>query len=163
LVSNKLTMGRRESDRRDSLVARLAALRDDDRLTSAIVREAARAAGVHERTVWRWLAAGRYEPGKRTGWRATPAAVEAAEAVIEQRREAAREMGRRKAAASRKARTRIAPLTATGPVQDITAIIGDGRRREPSLSNARTDQALRVLGLADRLNTAIPSAREAET
>jgi putative transposase len=39
---------------------------------------------------------------------------EQAEAVIAQRREAAREMGRRKAAASRKARTRIAPLTATG-------------------------------------------------
>ena len=41
-----------------------------------------------------------------------------ADAVIEQRRAAAHEMGRRKAAASRKARTRIAPLTATGAVQE---------------------------------------------
>jgi putative transposase len=47
---------------------------------------------------------------------------EQADALIAQRREAAREMGRRKAAASRKARARIAPLTATGTVQDITAI-----------------------------------------
>ena len=38
---------------------------------------------------------------------------EQADGVIAQRRQAAQEMGRRKAAASRKARTRIAPLTAT--------------------------------------------------
>ena len=29
------------------------------------------------RSVWRWLATGAYEPGKRTGWQMTPAAVEA--------------------------------------------------------------------------------------
>jgi putative transposase len=84
---------------------------------------------------------------------------EQAEAVIAQRREAARKMGRRKAAASRKARTRIAPLTATGSVQDITAIIS-GRRAEPAVENRRTDEALRVLGLGDRLNTVIPPAQE---
>jgi putative transposase len=57
---------------------------------------------------------------------------EQAEAVIAQRREAAREMGRRKAAASRKARARIAPLTATGTVQDITAIVPDRARDQES-------------------------------
>ena len=74
---------------------------------------------------------------------------EQAEAVIAQRREAAREMGQRKAAASRKARTRIAPLTATGTVQNITAITGNrGRRRQPSFSDEQTSQALSALGLA---------------
>jgi putative transposase len=33
--------------------------------------------GVGERSVWRWLAAGEYGPGKRSGWRMTPEAVEA--------------------------------------------------------------------------------------
>jgi hypothetical protein len=61
---------------------------------------------------------------------------EQAEAVIAQRREAAREMGRRKAAASRKARARIAPLTATGTVQDITAIVRDRGRH---LNSAQRD------------------------
>ena len=51
---------------------------------------------------------------------------EQAEGVIAQRREAAREMGRRRAAASRIARTRIAPLTANGTVQDITACTHNG-------------------------------------
>lgn len=82
---------------------------------------------------------------------------EQAEAVIRQRREAVREMGRRKAAASRKARTRIAPLTATGVIQDITPVISARPKRDPALENQRTDKALGVLGLADRLNTAIPA------
>jgi putative transposase len=81
---------------------------------------------------------------------------EQAEAVIRQRREAVREMGRRKAAASRKARTRIAPLTATGAIRDITPIISTRPKGDPALENQRTDKALRVLGLADRLNTTIP-------
>jgi putative transposase len=82
---------------------------------------------------------------------------EEAEAVIQARREAAREMSRRKAAASRKARTRIAPLTATGTVQDITAITRDRRdKRDAALSNQQIDAALRVLGLGDQLNTVIP-------
>lgn len=84
-----------------------------------------------------------------------------ADAVIEQRREAAREMGRRKAAASRKARTRIAPLTATGAVQDISAITnGRGSAPERRPSDEQTGELLHVLGLADRLNTAIPPAKE---
>ena len=86
---------------------------------------------------------------------------EQAEGVIAQRREAAREMGRRRAAASRIARTRIAPLTANGTVQDITACTHNGRQSGPTVENERTDQALRVLGLGDRLNTVIASAREA--
>jgi len=89
---------------------------------------------------------------------------EQAEAVIEQRREAAREMGRRKAAASRKARTRIAPLTATGTVQDITAIVAD---RAGQLDSARRDaekgELLEILGLGEQLNKPIPpSAGEQE-
>ncbi len=88
---------------------------------------------------------------------------EQAEAVIRQRREAVREMGRRKAAASRKARTRIAPLTATGAIRDITPIISTRPKGDPALENQQTDKALRVLGLADRLNTTIPPPpREAE-
>ena len=56
---------------------------------------------------------------------------EESEAVIQARREAAREMSRRKAAASRKARNRIAPLTATGtvhpsPPSSATAAGGTG-------------------------------------
>ena len=58
-------------------MARLSALRDDGRLTSAIVRAVARSAGVHERTVWRWLAAGEHEPVRRAGWRTTQTAMEA--------------------------------------------------------------------------------------
>jgi putative transposase len=82
---------------------------------------------------------------------------EEAEAVIQARRQAAREMSRRKAAASRKARTRIAPLTASGTVQDITAVTGDHRRkRHAAPSNEQVDAALRVLGLGDQLNTVIP-------
>lgn len=83
---------------------------------------------------------------------------EESEAVIQARREAAREMSRRKAAASRKARTRIAPLTATGTLQDITAITRDRRaKRDAALSNKQVDTALRVLGLDDQLNTVIPT------
>ena len=66
-------------------------------------------------------------------------------------------MGRRKAAASRKARTRIAPLTATGAIQDITPIISARPTTRAGVENQRTDEALRVLGLADRLNTTIPA------
>jgi hypothetical protein len=83
--------------------------------------------------------------------------------VIQARREAAREMSRRKAAASRKARTRIAPLTATRTVQDITAITRDRRgKRDAALSNEQVDAALRLLGLGDQLNTVIPTRRTAD-
>jgi putative transposase len=87
---------------------------------------------------------------------------EQAEAVIEQRREAAREMGRREAAASRKARARIAPLTATGTVQEITGIVAD-RSREPEQRDAETGELLDLLGLGDRLNKPIPPAGELES
>ena len=86
---------------------------------------------------------------------------EQAAAVIEQRREAAREMGRRKAAASRKARARIAPLTATGTVQDITATVR-GRHSDAAQRDAQTGELLRVLGLADLLNKPIAPVRERE-
>jgi putative transposase len=87
---------------------------------------------------------------------------EQADAVIAQRREAAREMGRRKAAASRKARTRIAPLTATGTVQDITAIVRDRAHDQESMRrDAESGELLEILGLAGQLNKPIPpSAQE---
>jgi putative transposase len=84
---------------------------------------------------------------------------EQAEAVIAQRREAAREMGRRKAAASRKARARIAPLTAGGTVQDITAIVRD-RDHDAAKRDAETGELLEILGLADQLNKPIPPSSQ---
>jgi putative transposase len=89
---------------------------------------------------------------------------EQAEAVIAQRREAALEMGRRKAAASRKARTRIAPLTATGTVQDITAIVRDlAGNLDSAQRDAEKGELLEILGLAEQLNKPIlPSAGELE-
>jgi putative transposase len=89
---------------------------------------------------------------------------EQADALIAQRREAAREMGRRKAAASRKARARIAPLTATGTVQDITAIVRDRAHDHGSARHdAESGEPLEMLGLAGQLNKLIPpSALERE-
>ncbi len=78
-------------------------------------------------------------------------------AVVDARREAAREMGRRKAAASRKARARIAPLTASGTVQDITAVVrGRDPAAELSRRDAETGELLELLGLAEQLNKPIP-------
>jgi putative transposase len=84
-----------------------------------------------------------------------------ADAVIEQRRAAAREMGRRKAAATRKAKTRIAPLTATGTIAEITAT-GRARARDsdPARRDAQTGELLHMLGLADRLNKPVGPSRE---
>ena len=42
-----------------------------------MVRAAAESLDVGERSVWRWLAAGEYEPGRRTGWTTTGAAIDA--------------------------------------------------------------------------------------
>jgi putative transposase len=41
------------------------------------VRSAAESLGVSERSVWRWLTVGVYEPGWRVGWRTTEEAIEA--------------------------------------------------------------------------------------
>jgi hypothetical protein len=73
-------------------------------------------------------------------------------------------MGRRKTAASRKARTRIAPLTATGTVQDITAIVCDrAHDHESARHDAESGELLEILGLAGQLNRPIPpSAQERE-
>ena len=72
-------------------------------------------------------------------------------------------MGRRKAAASRKARARIAPLTATGTVQDITASSSSATRSEARGARGgcgEQGELLQILGLADQLNKPIPpSAR----
>lgn len=82
---------------------------------------------------------------------------EEAEAVVGQRRQAALEMGRRKAAATRKARTKIAPLTGSTPIQEITVITKRGTQRpERGPTEEQTGRLLDLLGLSDRLNTAIP-------
>jgi putative transposase len=82
---------------------------------------------------------------------------EDAEAVIAARQEAAREMGRRKATASRRARARTAPLTGNTVVGDITVIT---RRDKPlarrGLTDAASNQLLEMLGLADELNKPAP-------
>ena len=78
---------------------------------------------------------------------------EDAAAVLEQRQEAAREMGRRKAAATRKARARAEPLTGDIAVADITVVTRRSRRdaeRQPN--DKRSNAVLRVLGLSDELN-----------
>jgi putative transposase len=64
-------------ERRQAVVSRLVALRAEGRLHRAMVRAAAESLDVGERSVWRWLAAGEYEPGSRTGWTTTGAAIEA--------------------------------------------------------------------------------------
>ncbi len=64
-------------ERRQAVVVRLADLRRDGRLTAESVRAAAASLGVHPRTVWRWVAAGRYEPARRERGRLTDEAVEA--------------------------------------------------------------------------------------
>ena len=64
-------------EHRQAVVSRLLALRVSDRLHSAAVRAAAECLGVCERSVWRWLVAGGYDPSWKTGWRVTPDAVEA--------------------------------------------------------------------------------------
>lgn len=55
-------------EQRETLVARLVELRQLGRLTTADVRQAARAVGAGERTVWGWVRAGAYVPRRRTGW-----------------------------------------------------------------------------------------------
>jgi hypothetical protein len=64
-------------ERRQAVVSRLLALRDAGKLRSAMVRSAAESLDVSERSLWRWLTAGAYEPDWRIGWRTTEEAVEA--------------------------------------------------------------------------------------
>ncbi|MGI8846350.1 MAG: Mu transposase C-terminal domain-containing protein, partial [Thermoleophilaceae bacterium] len=86
---------------------------------------------------------------------------EQSEAVILERRAAAREMGRRKAAASRKARTRIAPMTGTSDVEETAVITSRTAVLESqSPSDQQTGELLHILGLADQLNTAVPAQRD---
>ncbi len=95
----------------------------------------------------------------RDGWLCTAypqgqLSPEDASAVVEQRHQAAVEMGRRKAAASRKARARTAPLTGHTEANDITVVT---RRSSGSpkrgLTDERSTELLKMLGLADELNT----------
>jgi transposase InsO family protein len=76
-VHSLLHMRAEVVERRQAVVARLLALRADGRLESQVVRAAAESLGVTERTVWRWLAPGAYDPRWRLGWRTTEEAVEA--------------------------------------------------------------------------------------
>jgi putative transposase len=78
---------------------------------------------------------------------------EEAEAVIEERQVAAREMANKKARAVRKARPRTAPLTGTTDVTDIRVIsANESSKKRRALSDGRSDQLLKLLGLSDQLN-----------
>jgi putative transposase len=66
-----------------------------------------------------------------------------------------REMGARRAAATRERSRRLAPVTATSGIEELPAR-KSAKRRPPELSNARIDAVLRLHGLHDRLNTALP-------
>jgi hypothetical protein len=77
LFSVSLYMRAEVVERRQAVLSRLIVLRADGRLNGEVVCAAAESLGVGERSVWRWLAAGEHEPGKRSRWRMTPAAVEA--------------------------------------------------------------------------------------
>lgn len=65
-----------EREFRAALVARLVAAAESGALSGRLVREAAVAAGVSERTVWRWVRAGGYAPPCRAGWRLSEHALE---------------------------------------------------------------------------------------
>jgi hypothetical protein len=66
-------------------------------------------------------------------------------------------MGRRKAAASRKARARTAPLTGKTEVNDISIVTRrSAQRPQRGLSDKRSDELLKMLGLADQLNKPAP-------
>jgi hypothetical protein len=77
LFSVSLYMRAEVVERRHAVLSRLIQLRADGRLNGEVVHAAAESLGVGERSVWRWLAAGGYDPGKRSRWRMTPAALEA--------------------------------------------------------------------------------------
>jgi putative transposase len=84
-------------------------------------------------------------------------APEDAADVVEERQKAAREMGRSKAAASRKARARTAPLTGKTEVNDISIVTRrSAQRPQRGLSDKRSDELLKMLGLADQLNKPAP-------
>jgi putative transposase len=61
---------------RQAIVARLLALRAHGPVPSTLVRQAAQAAGVSERTVWGWLRDGAYAPRRRSGYRLSDEARE---------------------------------------------------------------------------------------
>lgn len=98
----------------------------------------------------------------RDGWLCTAhpqgqLAPEDAAAVVEERHRAAREMGRRKAAASRKARARTAPMTGRTEAKDITVVTRrSAQRPRRGLTDARSDELLEMLGLSDELNKPAP-------
>ena len=82
---------------------------------------------------------------------------EQSRAVVAARHEAAREMGRRKAAASRKSRVRIAPLTGDTTIQEVSVLTKRTQEADTPTGASRDEQTgelLSILGLADRLNTA---------
>lgn len=68
--------GADQRERRAAMVARLVELRDNRALTAERVRQAARAMGVGERTAWRWVAAGSYQPPAWRGYVLTDRARE---------------------------------------------------------------------------------------
>jgi putative transposase len=65
-----------QREQRRAIVSRLVELRESGTLTADHVCDAARVTGVVERTVWRWVAAGGWEPRDSGGWVLSPRARE---------------------------------------------------------------------------------------
>lgn len=79
---------------------------------------------------------------------------ELADALRAQQQKLNRGMGGRRAAASRERNGRLAPVTASGPIEELPRRPGR-KKRPPELSDARIDHTLRQLGFGDELNTAL--------
>lgn len=70
------------------------------------------------------------------------------------------EMGRTRAAATRRRKKdRVAPVTPTGPIEDITQVT---RKAQRGAKDKRIDRVLRSLRLDQELNTANPPSEETE-
>jgi putative transposase len=70
-------MRSQDLERRRAVTARLVGLQAAKHLDNATVRLAAVSLGVHQRTVWRWVAAGGYQRSPRDRWKLSPEALDA--------------------------------------------------------------------------------------
>ena len=87
---------------------------------------------------------------------------ELADALRQQQQRLTKEMGAHRAAATRERSRRLAPITATGPIEELPKR-QRGERRPVELSDERIDAVLKLLGLEEQLNTAAPEPTEDAT
>lgn len=88
-------------------------------------------------------------------------ADELADAIQRQQHELNKGMGARRAAASRERSRRLAPITATGQVEELPKR-RSGKRRPAELSDARLDAVLKLHGLEGQLNTSASQPDQGE-